>query len=149
VGSWEKQIIERLPYGEGFLFVDTLHKVSEESIEGSYIFKDEEFFYEHHFPGQPVTPGVILIECMAQIGLVSLGLYLERERWDRSKFIVLFTDAEVNFRKIVPRGTSVIVKSKKKYYRMGKLKVDVSMWNKEGDRIAEGSLAGMVKKEEK
>src|SRR5690606_24911798 len=69
-------IIKKLPYEDPFLFVDRINMVSNNAIEGCYTFKEEEFFYRGHFKGQPVTPGVILTECCAQIGLVCLGIYL-------------------------------------------------------------------------
>ncbi|MDZ7846076.1 MAG: hypothetical protein U5L96_04560 [Owenweeksia sp.] len=56
--------------------MDDIDAVDENGISGHYRFKEDEFFYAGHFVGNPVTPGVILIECMAQIGLVSLGFFL-------------------------------------------------------------------------
>jgi 3-hydroxyacyl-[acyl-carrier-protein] dehydratase len=141
-----QSIIERLPYGQGFLFVDEILDCTTSIIVGTYTFKEDAYFYPHHFPDQPVTPGVMLIECMAQIGLVSLGIYLESGLEEsRKESMVLFTDAAVNFSKIVPRGTKVKVEGKKVYHRMGKLKTQCTMWNEEGERVASGTMAGMVK----
>ena len=67
-------ILEHLPYEKPFLFVDALEKISEEGISGYYTFPADSFFYRGHFKDLPVTPGVILTECMAQIGLVCLGI---------------------------------------------------------------------------
>jgi len=144
--NWKEKVVDKLPYGPGFLFVDRIKELSEDTISGEYTFTGEEFFYKHHFPDRPITPGVILLECIAQIGLVCLGLYLEREQELEDHTHVLFTDTQVNFRQVVPRGTTVKVEAKKVYYRMGKLKVNASMWNKKGERIASGSLAGMIQK---
>ncbi|NBB89265.1 MAG: hydroxymyristoyl-ACP dehydratase [Bacteroidetes bacterium] len=144
--DWKEEIVGRLPYGQGFLFVDSLDTITDESIEGSYTFKKDLFFYDHHFPGNPVTPGVILIECMAQIGLVCFGIYLERDNVSDKGTTVLLTDTNVNFKKIVPRGTIVKVVAKKIYYRMGKLKVNVKMVDNDGSVLARGEIAGMVKR---
>ncbi len=149
MNKWKDNVIDRLPYGPGFLFVDRISEVSDEGITGSYSFTGEEFFYNHHFPNEPITPGVILIECMAQIGLVCLGLYLERDKLEKENTKILFTDSDVNFRQIVPRGTTVKVEANKVYYRMGKLKVNCTMWNEQEERIASGQLAGMVQKTRK
>ena len=70
------EIIQLLPYQKPFLFVDGIDRISEAGVTGHYTFKKEETFYEGHFKDHPITPGVILTECMAQIGLVCLGIYL-------------------------------------------------------------------------
>jgi 3-hydroxyacyl-[acyl-carrier-protein] dehydratase len=75
-----KEIIHYLPYREPFLFVDELTEVSEQLVEGLYTFKESAFFYRGHFKDNPITPGVILTETMAQIGVVCLGIYLLRDQ---------------------------------------------------------------------
>ena len=73
------EIIALLPYQKPFLFVDSINDLSEKGIVGHYTFKEDEIFYEGHFKDNPITPGVILTECMAQIGLVCLGIYLLKD----------------------------------------------------------------------
>ncbi|HAD95804.1 MAG TPA: hydroxymyristoyl-ACP dehydratase, partial [Cryomorphaceae bacterium] len=63
-------ILDQLPYDQPFLFVDKLHTLTEEGAEGAYTFTQNADFYRGHFKDNPITPGVILTECMAQIGLV-------------------------------------------------------------------------------
>lgn len=70
------EIIEKLPYSYPFLFVDVLEEISENSASGHYTFPESAFYYQGHFKNNPVTPGVILAECMAQIGVVCLGINL-------------------------------------------------------------------------
>jgi 3-hydroxyacyl-[acyl-carrier-protein] dehydratase len=60
-------ILDRLPYTKPFLFVDELLCVDEKSAEGLYTFPTDAYFYQGHFKNNPVTPGVIFTECMAQI----------------------------------------------------------------------------------
>jgi 3-hydroxyacyl-[acyl-carrier-protein] dehydratase len=71
-----KKIIDSLPYRKDFLFVDEIIKVNDSSIWGYYTFKQNEFFVNAHFKHIQVTPGVILIEMMGQIGLVCHLVYL-------------------------------------------------------------------------
>lgn len=71
-----KEIVTYLPYTDPFLFVDEILEVDDEKIVGVYTYKPSLDFYKGHFKDHPVTPGVILIETMAQIGLVCLGIYL-------------------------------------------------------------------------
>src|SRR5215217_7850279 len=69
-------ILNYLPYKSSFLFVDDITSLNDDGVIGEYTFKADSFFYEDHFPGNPVTPGVIITEVMAQIGLVVLGIHL-------------------------------------------------------------------------
>ena len=71
-----QHILDLLPYKKPFLFVDSWFRYTEEGAEGKYTFKTDEYFYKGHFKNNPITPGVILTECMAQIGMVCLGIYL-------------------------------------------------------------------------
>ena len=70
------EILEYLPYKSSFRFVDEIVSIDENNVTGNYTLRKDAFFYEDHFPGRPVTPGVIVTEIMAQIGLVVLGIYL-------------------------------------------------------------------------
>jgi len=71
-----KYILDLLPYKSSFRFVDEIAFVDADKVIGHYTLRPDAFFYEDHFPGNPVTPGAILTEIMAQIGLVVLGIYL-------------------------------------------------------------------------
>jgi 3-hydroxyacyl-[acyl-carrier-protein] dehydratase len=136
------KIVANLPYGDGFKFVHKLLEVSEESVIGVYRFRESESFYKHHFKDNPVTPGVILIECMAQIGLACLGSYLTRELETKPAFV--FTENHIVFSGIVKPKTTVIVSAVKEYYRFGKLKVKVKMLDENEQKIAEGWMSGMT-----
>jgi len=70
------ELLARIPQQPPFRFIDEIVSVDAERIEARYRWRPEAEFYKGHFPGNPVTPGVLLIESMAQAGLVALGLYL-------------------------------------------------------------------------
>ena len=72
----KQEIIAILPYSKPFLFVDEILSITENGVEGSYTFDSDLDFYKGHFKDNPITPGVILTEVMAQIGLVCLGIFL-------------------------------------------------------------------------
>ncbi len=71
----KEEIISKLPYSKPFLFVDELLHIDENRVEGTYTFDENLDFYKGHFKDNPITPGVILTEVMAQIGLVCLEKY--------------------------------------------------------------------------
>lgn len=139
-------ILEQLPYGPGFCFVDEILYVDNDRISGNYAFKPEAFFYRDHFPGKSVTPGVILIEVMAQIGLVAFGIYLlQQGEFSNEKGMPLFTSSEIEFSRIVFPGERVEVRAVKKFFRLNKLKVFVEMLTADGQLVAKGHLSGILK----
>lgn len=142
------EIIDNLPYTHPFLFVDELTYIDEQSAEGTYVFKEDSSFYKGHFRDFPVTPGVILTECCAQIGLVCLGIYLLqkeiREKQDKKSQIAL-SSSEMEFYLPVFPNEKVKVVSEKIYFRFGKLKCKVKLLNSEGELVCKGILAGMFK----
>lgn len=140
----KEDIINQLPYSEPFFFVDELIEISENSVEGRYTFRPELDFYKGHFKDQPVTPGVILTETMAQIGLVCLGLYLSGQNGSDTVGHVMLTSTAIDFLKPVFPGETVTVVSEKIYFRFKKLHCKVTMLNSEGVEVCRGTLSGMV-----
>ena len=143
------EITSKLPYSAPFLFVDEITSVSENTIEGNYLFDTSHDFYRGHFKDNPVTPGVILAECMAQIGVVSLGIYLFSKQTEASGTPrIAMTSSNVEFIKPVYPGEKVFVKSEKKYFRFNKLKCVVIMTDTEENIICRGEISGMILKAE-
>ena len=144
-------ILNYLPYKSSFLFVDNILALSDDGVTGDYTLKADSFFYEDHFPGNPVTPGVIITEIMAQIGLVVLGIHLMLTDGKQQGVVMdegsfpLLTSTNVEFFKMVLPEEKVIVSSEKQYFRFGKLKCLVKMHNTAGELIAKGTFAGVIK----
>lgn len=136
-------IISKLPYSKPFLFVDELLTVDENGVEGCFTFDENLDFYKGHFKDFPVTPGVILTEVMAQIGLVCLGIYLLDKNFNEKTSIAL-TSTNIEFIKTVFPKEKVMVFSEKIYFRFGKLKCKVKMQNENGDVVCMGEIAGML-----
>lgn len=137
-------IVSLLPYGPDFKFVDQIEEVSEEGISGYYTFPETASYLDSHFPGNPVVPGVLLTECMAQIGLVGLGVFLSISSGKASPVPFVFTESNVNYLQKVLPGQRVKVSSQKVYYRLGKLKCKVSMYDEQEEKICYGTMAGMI-----
>lgn len=139
----KQEIISKLPYSKPFLFVDELLHIDENGVEGTYTFDENLDFYKGHFKDNPITPGVILIEVMAQIGLVCLGIYLLNDTFNKNTAIAL-TSNEIDFSKPVFPKEKVTVVSEKMYFRFGKLKCKVAMKNEKGEVVCSGTIAGMI-----
>jgi 3-hydroxyacyl-[acyl-carrier-protein] dehydratase len=147
--SIKNEVLELVPQQEPFRFIDEIISLDEETIIGAYRFRADEFFYRGHFPGRPITPGVILVETMAQIGVVAFGMYLlSCQKNVRPKLLngplSLFSLADgIEFRGIVVPGERVIVRGRKIYFRKGAIKVDLTMERENGEVVCTGRLAGM------
>ncbi|WP_264537849.1 3-hydroxyacyl-ACP dehydratase FabZ family protein [Flavobacterium sp. N1736] len=137
------EIIAQLPYSVPFLFVDELLHVDENGARGTYTFREDLDFYKGHFKDNPVTPGVILTETMAQIGMVCLGIFLLKDDVKKDT-VVAFTSADIQFLKPVYPNEKVTVTSQKTFFRFGKLKCDVVMKNEAGQEVCKGIVAGMI-----
>lgn len=138
-----KDILLQLPYARPFLFADELLHIDEDGVTGTYLFKEDLDFYKGHFKDHPVTPGVILTECMAQIGVVCLGIFLLNKEVNKKGSIAL-TSTDIEFLKPVYPAEKVTVSSEKIYFRFGKLKCKVSMKNGAGENVCTGTIAGMI-----
>src|ERR1700760_454807 len=112
-----QNILNYLPYKSSFLFVDNILSLNDDGVIGQCTLKPDAFFYEDHFVDNPVTPGVIITEIMAQIGLVVLGIHLivkdsveTGEGIDEGSFPLL-VETQVSFFKMVLPGEKVTVSS--------------------------------------
>lgn len=144
-------ILHHLPYKSSFRFVDNITFLNEDEVRGDYTLKPDSFFYEDHFEDNPVTPGVIITEIMAQIGLVVLGIFLilkeSGQGFSKEEAVYpLLTSTDVSFYRMVLPGQKVTVVSKKQYFRFGKLKCNVELLNSEQELVASGTFAGVIKK---
>jgi len=138
------EIIELLPYSSPFLFVEELNSISQNGAEGVYTFQKDEYFYQGHFKDNPITPGVILTEVMAQIGVVCLGIYLFKDQLsENEKPKIALTSSQVDFFLPIFPGEKVKVVSEKIYFRFNKLKCKVQLLNEKEELVCRGIIAGI------
>jgi 3-hydroxyacyl-[acyl-carrier-protein] dehydratase len=138
-------VLPLIPQQEPFRFVDEIVELSAERVAGVYRFRPEADFYRGHFPGYPVTPGVLLVECMAQCTIVPLAIYyFHRDHGDDAhKFQTLFTDATVEFSGLVRPGDRVRTEAQLVFYRRRKVRVRAEMKRDDGSLVCSGELAGL------
>jgi 3-hydroxyacyl-[acyl-carrier-protein] dehydratase len=140
------QVLDLLPQQRPFRFVDEILEVDAQRISGRYTFRHDESFYAGHFPGRPITPGVILLESMCQVGVVSLGIYLfaldhsveEARRWT-----TLFVEAESEFLKSVLPGETVTIRGERIFWRRNKLRARIEMFAADGTLLALTTASGL------
>ena len=140
------ELLELVPQQRPFRFVDAITEVDELKIVGNYTFKNDESFYEGHFPGKPVTPGVILLESMCQVGVVALGIYLlslEESAEEVKLWTTMFSDAQVDFMKPVLPGTKVTIRGERVFWRRKKLRSRIEMFDETGSLVAQATASGI------
>ena len=96
-----------LPHRPPFLLVDRIFKATEDTIIGSKSVTMNEPFFVGHFPNQPVMPGVLIVEAMAQCG----GILVLNGVEDPENYSTFFMKIDnVKFRRMVVPGDTIIFK---------------------------------------
>lgn len=139
----KEAIMKMLPYAKPFLFVDTIESITKNSVVGTFKYDENLDYYKGHLVNYPITPGVILIETMAQIGLVCLGIYLMKDEIS-TETKVLMSNANVDFIKPVFPNEKVTVFSELQYFRFKKIKCKVRMENEKAEIVSQGFIEGFV-----
>lgn len=114
-----KEIMELLPHRYPFLLVDTIEElVPGVRAVGRKCVTVNEPFFQGHFPGNPVMPGVLIIEAMAQVGAVAI---LGIEEW-KGKTAYLMGVDKAKFRQMVKPGDVLEIETEITYCKgpMGK-----------------------------
>ena len=93
------QIKKLIPHRKPFLFIDELKVIEKGRIGESYrFFGEDEYFFEGHFPNNPIVPGVVIVEAMAQTAGVVVSENLIKN-YDQS--VLFMSIAKAKFRKPV------------------------------------------------
>jgi 3-hydroxyacyl-[acyl-carrier-protein] dehydratase len=137
-----KEIMQILPHRYPFLLVDRIESLKEgEEIVGIKNVSMNEPFFVGHFPGNPIMPGVLIIEAMAQVGGV-LAFHSSPKEWAGSLVYFMGID-KVRFRKPVVPGDQLrlkltTIRQKQKVFKMrGEAYV-------EGTLVAEAELMAAI-----
>ncbi|MBN37193.1 MAG: beta-hydroxyacyl-ACP dehydratase [Opitutae bacterium] len=103
-----EEIHRRIPHRPPFLFIDKILNVSDSGAEASLTIKPEFPFFEGHYPGNPIMPGVLLCESVFQTGAVFLSDLLKEESLtDESVTPVLTRIRDARFKRMVLPGDKV------------------------------------------
>lgn len=115
-----QQILKLLPHRYPMLLVDRILEIGEGRIVGLKNVTANEPYFQGHFPGAPIMPGVLIVEAMAQCA----GIYLLREIPDRDKKLFFFGGIDkARFRKPVVPGDQLIMEIEMMQRRAGTAKM--------------------------
>ena len=137
------EIRELIPHREPFLYLDELINIEKlRKATGIKTFSSNEDFFKGHFPGQPVVPGVILIEMMAQTAAALIAYSIREETFD--KIVYLMNIESTKFRKPVFPETKIFtdvnaLRSKGRVWRFEGYSYDVN-----DNAISEAKWSAMI-----
>lgn len=141
-----KDVLALVPQQAPFRFIDEILALDRDHIVARYTFPPDSDFYRGHFPGNPITPGVILVETAAQAAVVAYGIYLyalETSRAEIDEILTIFTDCNVEFTGTVKPGDRVTTTGRLKFFRRRKLRAAFEMRLDDGTLVCSGELSGM------
>ena len=123
-----EQIHATIPHRAPMLLVDEIVSMEEKAIVCKKSFRSEEYFFQGHYPDQPLVPGVILCECVVQSGAVLLADVMKQA--NSAGVPVLTRMSDVKFKNMVKPGDSIEMHVKlddvvsTAYYLTGQAKVN-------------------------
>jgi 3-hydroxyacyl-[acyl-carrier-protein] dehydratase len=136
--------LNRVPHIKPYRFIESISEVSDSHIIGSCFLDADSFFYKGHFPKNPITPGYIITEVMAQTGILGLGLYLVKNNIEGIKHAFL-TSTDVKFHSVSYPNDTITINSQKIYFRFSKLKCYIKAFNQNGKLLCSGYFSGIIK----
>ncbi len=130
-----QDIIRILPHRYPFLFVDRIIELElDKRVVGIKNVTINEPFFQGHFPGNPIMPGVLIVEAMAQVGGVLARLSIPGLLEDQNRQAVYFISMDkVKFRKPVLPGDQIV-------FELEALRAGSRVWKMAGKALVKDNL---------
>lgn len=134
-----KEIMNIIPHRYPFLLIDKVIKIEENKITAIKNVTANEYYFQGHFPTEPVMPGVLIIESLAQAGAVAL---LSKDEF-KGKIAYFAGINNAKFRRKVVPGDTLRLEVELTKIR-GKAGVGYGIAYVEDKKVCEGELTFMV-----
>ena len=117
----KKDIEKFIPHRSPFLLIDEIIEIDPgKRIKGIKYVREDEYYFKGHFPSNPIMPGVLIVETIAQAGAVSVLMLPE----NKGKIVLFAGIDKARFKKIVRPGDKLVIEVEMERFRrnIGKAK---------------------------
>lgn len=129
-------VTELIPHRPPFLFVDKIESEGADTLVASRTWRADEDFYRGHYPGAPITPGVILCESVFQAGGLLLARQAQATGGKPGEGVPLLAKiSDVRFRQPVYPGDTTLIEVKKKEAMGGFTMMSGAVKKADGTRV--------------
>lgn len=143
-------VTELIPHRPPFLFVDEIVTEAADTLTAKRTWRADEDFYKGHYPGAPITPGVLLCEAVFQTGALYMARQAAAAGAKPGEGVPLLAKiSDVRFRNPIYPGDTVLIEVKKKEVLGGFTMMSGSIKKADGTRVLTVDFAVAWKTPEK
>jgi 3-hydroxyacyl-[acyl-carrier-protein] dehydratase len=129
-------VTELIPHRPPFLFIDEIVSESPEGLTARRTWRADEDFYRGHYPGAPITPGVLLCEAVFQAAACFMALKARAAGAKPGEGVPLIAKiSDVRFRNPIYPGDTVLIEVKQKDALAGFTMMSGTMKKADGTRV--------------
>ena len=127
----KKEIADLLPHREPMLLIDELTKINKlKSATAIMNVKKDKFYVDGHFPGQPVLPGVLIVEAFGQAAAALTAHGIDKETYE-NKLVYLMSVEKARFR-------NPVIPDCKLELNIEAIRSHGRVWKYKGNAVVEG-----------